>query len=230
MIKMRQYIRSLAWVVPYAQKLFIRLKPLLLVGGAMLGLIGGTIQILTWIGAFLIVQDTLQPADALVPLAGEPTRVIYAQQLFEQEDIQWFVITNMYVASAYIPGIDFYVYQTQQQAIDYGVPPDRILLNTHTVASTHQEAEILRRIAQEQDWQTLIVVTSPPHTRRASIIFRDVFRNTEVQIIMQSVEGHWYTPHSWWKMRAGWNETLLEYAKLLHYWFVGSLYERNILS
>ena len=36
------------------------------------------------IGGFLVVADPLQPADALLPLAGGQERVVYAAKLFNQ--------------------------------------------------------------------------------------------------------------------------------------------------
>jgi uncharacterized SAM-binding protein YcdF (DUF218 family) len=167
------------------------------------------------VGGFLIAVDPLARADALVPLAGDRSRVIYAAELFRQGYAPWYVVSDMWVGEP-DPAVP-YATLVQEQAIEHGVPPDRLAVAPGMPRTTYTEALAVRQLALEQGWQSLIVVTSPSHTRRAGFIFRTVFANTNIRLVVVAVEGHWYTPDTWWLTDAGAYETGLEYAKLAAY-------------
>lgn len=168
------------------------------------------------IGGFLIVADPLQPADAVVVLSGgERERVVYAAGLFNEGYADWFVATNM---KHDLPGVRvLYGELVRQEAIWQGVPQERILIAPGILETTYEEALAVRELAQEQGWSSLLLVTSPYHTRRAQIAFRDAFRDTGIAVIVRPVNGHWYRADSWWKSRDGLRETWTEYLKLLLY-------------
>lgn len=184
---------------------------------AMIVVLVSQIFWLPWIGAWLIVADPLpaQPADALVPLAGDRSRVSYAAQLFEQDYARWFVLTNMWIDSS--SSRLKYASLVRSQAIEDGVAEDRILIAAEQVRTTYDEALSLRRLAQEHEWQSLIVVTSPYHTHRSRMIFREVFRHTNITIAIRPEEQHWYTPENWWQHPHGRRQTGSEYLKLALY-------------
>jgi len=165
------------------------------------------------IGGFLTdTADPLQPADAIVPLAGERSRVFYAATLFRKGFSPYYIITDMWVVNP-DPGFN-YVESVRGQAMDSGVPPERILVANGKVATTYQEAQSLRRLALEQHLHSLIVVTSPYHTRRALLIFHEVFRDSGISINVQSVPDNWYSAENWWKTPDGRQVTIEEYLKL----------------
>lgn len=170
---------------------------------------------LTLIGAFLCAGDPLAPADALIPLAGDPSRVRYAASLFRQGYAPWYVVTDMWVGQP-DPAIH-YAAQMQEQAIRLGVTPDRLVVAPGMPGTTYAEALGLRQLAVERGWRSLLVVTSPSHTRRARIILRRAFAGTDVRVSVVPVAGHWYTADNWWTSPAGRYETALEYAKLAAY-------------
>jgi uncharacterized SAM-binding protein YcdF (DUF218 family) len=134
------------------------------------------------VGSFLIVADPLQPADALVALTGGRERVVYGALLFCEGYARWFVATNMPLNA---PGIrSSYGELVRQEAIWQGVPEERILVVPGIVETTYQEAMAVERLAQEQGWRSLIVVTSPYHTRRARMAFGDVFRGADIRVVV----------------------------------------------
>jgi uncharacterized SAM-binding protein YcdF (DUF218 family) len=170
---------------------------------------------LSLIGRFLIVREPLQRADALVPLAGNVERVEYAAELFEQGFAESFVATNMPHKT---PGVrESYSELVAREASWHGVPASAIVQATTVVSTTYQEALVVRDLAQQHEWQSLLVVTSPSHTRRARYIFRDVFHNTGIRIHMRAVADHWYTPDSWWRRQDGLRATWTEYLKFVMY-------------
>lgn len=172
---------------------------------------------LPFIGRLLIVADPLpaQPVDAVVPLAGDRIRVWYGARLFSHDRARWFVLTNMKIDSASPPLT--YAGLVREQALEHGIPEERILIVPEAVGSTYAEALQIRHMAQRQGWRSLIVVTSPSHTRRARLILREVFDGTGITIIVRPVLGHWYTPETWWKDPDARREIGSEYLKLALY-------------
>lgn len=171
---------------------------------------------LSLIGRYLVVSDPLAPtADAVVPLAGERTRVDDAADLFSAHPIRWFVITEMWVENPnpLVP----YIASVTHQAVEAGVPLDRIVVAPGVSASTYEEAQNLRRLAEERRWQALLVITSAYHTRRARMILRDVFSGSGIEVAVRPVRDDWYRPDEWWRSREGWSTTASEYAKLVLY-------------
>lgn len=163
------------------------------------------------LGGWLIVADPLQPVDAVVPLAGDPLRIPWAAQLWRQQRAPWFVATSMPMAGG------SYGAFVKQQAIENGVDDAAIIMPAAVATTTYGEALILREVAQAQGWRSLLIVTSPSHTRRARMIFRAIFAHTGITIVMRPVEHHWYRAETWWRSWNGLRETWMEYTKLALY-------------
>lgn len=72
----------------------------------------------------------------------------------------------------------------------------------------------MRRLAQQQGWRSVLVVTHSFHTRRARLAFRDGFRDTGITVAVRPVNEHWYDPGSWWQSHKGLRQTWTEYLKL----------------
>jgi hypothetical protein len=187
---------------------------LLILFGVIL-LLGVAIPVLRLIGGYLIVGDPIHRADVLVPLAGDPARVRYAVQVVNRGDAQWLLITNM--DHVWNDPANVYSTRTSREAVEYGILPGRIFVAGQPVSTTYEEALVIRDFVEHHEWQSVIVVTSPSHTRRSRIIFRDVFQGSGIEVMILPVEGHWYTSDSWWLRRDGWHITVQEYLKLALY-------------
>lgn len=167
-------------------------------------------------GAFLIVADLLQPADAILPLAGQPFRPVAAAELFNAGYAEHFLVTHLPLATA--AERDQHLRQVVRRVTEQGVPEDAIYVVPGVAHTTYQEALNVRAVVERQGWRSLIVVTSPAHTRRSRIIFRDVFRNTGIDVSVQPVVQHGYRADTWWLSAAGRQTTWSEYLKLMaHY-------------
>jgi len=119
------------------------------------------------IGGALIVADPLRPADAVVPLGGgEPG-------LVRQGDARWLIVTDSEID---LPGIhDSWADLVRREAIWQGTPEARSVAAPDIVTTTYNEAQAVRRLVLARGWRTLLVLTDPYHTRRARLVFRDVF-------------------------------------------------------
>jgi len=168
---------------------------------------------LSAIGNLLVVTDPLQPADAIVPLAGGKQRVVYASDLYHSGYATWFVVTDISLRtrSRTLPPRT----QIEHTALGRGVPASQLRMTNQPASSTYQEALAIRQLTQLEGWQSLIVVTSPEHTRRSQIIFQHVFRESGVNISIQPAFNRDRLPPRWWKMADRRQFVFNEYVKLM---------------
>ena len=169
------------------------------------------------VGHFLATDDAISQADAIVVLGGEDSsffRVRHGVDLFNAGYAPVVVFSGGTLKDA---GIACSSAQLSLEAAQQlGLPPEATVI-ADGAQSTYDEAVNIRRLVQQHDWHSLIVVTDPSHTRRARMAFRDVFRDTGIAVIVRPVNEHWYRADSWWRSRDGLRETWTEYLKLLLY-------------
>jgi uncharacterized SAM-binding protein YcdF (DUF218 family) len=87
--------------------------------------------------------------------------------------------------------------------------------------STFDEARVIREYAVAHRFRSLIVVTSPYHSRRALWTLDAVFRGSGITIGMEPVVRVVGSPPAayWWLKRNGWRFVPTEYVKLVYYAF-----------
>jgi len=100
------------------------------------------------------------------------------------------------------------------EAVRLGIPAGAITVTEEAATSTIDEANQVRDLMASRGLQSCIVVTDPFHTFRTRLIFRDVFEDSGMSVIIKPVQGHWYKSRSWWLTSQGRTATLQEYAKL----------------
>jgi uncharacterized SAM-binding protein YcdF (DUF218 family) len=110
------------------------------------------------------------------------------------------------------------VERAKDTLFDAGIPHDRLTFLTSRVASTYDEAIVVRNFAEQAGVQSVLVVTSPYHSRRALWVFRRVLEpDVRVGVDSPPPGDQSPTPGEWWLSRAGWHNVGLEYAKLVYY-------------
>ncbi|HLO14541.1 MAG TPA: YdcF family protein [Anaerolineales bacterium] len=174
-------------------------------------------RILISIGGFLIVQDTLKPADVIHVIAGEDYRTDYAFQLYQQGYGKTVFFTGGWCEShLYGHGA-----RAREKALARGVPLDVIASDDATVMSTYMEAERLKEwiASRASPVKSIIVVSDPFHMRRARWTYRKVFGN-QIQIQMAPVPFE-LTPYQliWWKDVQSRQYVRDEYEKFVFYLF-----------
>jgi uncharacterized SAM-binding protein YcdF (DUF218 family) len=82
------------------------------------------------------------------------------------------------------------------------------------VNSTIQEAQVAISCAREHHWQSVVVVTSDYHTRRAGLLWRRMTRNDpNIHIWIEGVTGPEFQ-RPWWRHRQSAKIWVTESAKL----------------
>ena len=73
----------------------------------------------------------------------------------------------------------------------------------------------MRDLAQREGWQSLIIVTSPSHTRRSRAIFRTVFTGTGITVSIRPSIGEGKADAAWWRDEHERGMVGREYMKLI---------------
>jgi uncharacterized SAM-binding protein YcdF (DUF218 family) len=159
-----------------------------------------------------IVEDQLQPADALVVLSDDnfyADRSTRAAELFREGRAPLVVASGRRLRPA--AGIAELM---EHDLIERGVPKEKIVRLAHDADGTKEEAEGLLQLAADRKWHSVIVVTSNYDTRRARYIFRRVFPRAVAVHIASARDGD-FDPQRWWEKRTSIKELTREFAGLL---------------
>lgn len=168
-------------------------------------------------GAFLIVANGLEKANAIVILSGgDETRMSEALDLYEEGYADIVILTE---TGRELENLDvLHSFDMRIQLMNNGVPSGNILITDHIVGSTVDEAVAVKNLLTNRQFNSAIIVTDPYHTKRTSIIFREIFADSPIKLMIRPVASSWYNSRSWFLSRRGWQFTLLEYLKLTGYY------------
>ena len=180
--------------------------------------------ILTSLGKYLVIQHSLEKADLIVCMMGKPVeRGLTAADIYKEG-----MAPHIFVGREALPdGIDV----LKQKGVHYpetrdllimmlqglGVPRSACLVSDRFMGSTFEEAKVIRGIAQKNGYRSLIIVTSPHHTRRTWLTFKKVFEKDDMVIMMMPSRYTGFRPDGWWKEGKYVNEVVVEYQKLIYY-------------
>ncbi|MGB2621992.1 MAG: YdcF family protein [Candidatus Acidiferrum sp.] len=191
-----------------------------------LGLLGAALLVAVlfflFVGRWLVVEDPLQKAQAIVVLSGRmPIRAMEAAKLYREGYAPkvWLTHSTEPGASLAPLGIQYVgedSYDKQVLAHE-GVPPDAIRVLEPPIVNTADEiADISAAMAQEKD-TTVIIVTSKPHTRRVRILWRRLTAGPERAIIRAASDDP-FEPARWWRSTGDALDVLRECLGILNAW------------
>ncbi len=174
-----------------------------------------------YLATYLIVTRPIAKADAIIVLSGSAVyreRTRKAAELYKQGISQRILITNDGEKSGWS--------QTEQTNVPYfelerrdlianGVPSEAIVVLPGVVSGTDDEARAVAAEIDERPLQTLVIVTSPYHTRRALRTFEKILtgRGVDIGIEHPGVGEISPKPEYWWLSLRGWRLVFVEYAK-----------------
>lgn len=181
---------------------------LLGIGGVVIGILLVFLGLIG-VGAILIVSDPIEPVDAVVVLSGGTgDRLALAIEMHADGIAPNLVITDAdRTANA----------RLRADAIEGGFAREDVYITDLPVESTEDEAVAVREFAQAQGWTRLMVVTDPYHSFRTRLIFRQVLRDSGIDVFVRPVAGHWFRSTTWFLQAEGWQFVFLEIAKLVNY-------------
>jgi uncharacterized SAM-binding protein YcdF (DUF218 family) len=175
------------------------------------------------LGAFLVVEDPLQKADAIMILGG----TMYERQLEAVELYKdgWaprlFMLREISDAGElelrrrgiqYLSVVDVQI----DAMVKLGVPRDRITILDQANSTAH-EADLLAALAARERFLRVIVVTSKQHTRRARLVINRKMGDG-VTVMVRSSRYDRARVDRWWTDRSTLRFTLFETQRLIAYW------------
>ena len=175
----------------------------------------------------LIVEKPLERADAILILSGSGVhleRTHKAALVYKQGVVPKILLTDDGERAGWSKierRNPKFAEVARNDLIAAGIAPENIEILPRQVSGTIDEAEALRGKIQETGWKSVLIVTSPYHTRRSLWIFDKVLKNDDVQIgIVSPAPGEQSPlPFVWWLTSKGWYLVAGEYVKAVYYWF-----------
>jgi uncharacterized SAM-binding protein YcdF (DUF218 family) len=175
-------------------------------------------------GRFLIIDEPLTPADALVVLAGPRTvRWLEAVDLYREGMAPNLIISPGIVEAAEVElrakGIRFPAEAelARDAMVQLGIPPTAIGVLPSSVDNTADEAAQTKPLALAKGWTSLIVVTSKYHTRRTRYAFEREFNGSGIRVQVRGSRYDGARPDGWWRSRPDLRYVVSELQKLAAY-------------
>jgi uncharacterized SAM-binding protein YcdF (DUF218 family) len=193
----------------------------MLVAGVLLYSIRG--PILRRVGGYLVNTDaTLNRADVIFVLNGDyNTRPFYAADLYDQRKAPRVAIAQSESSPAVEMGLVENVTDIAVRIMESeGVPADDlyVLSENHPVTSTFDEAAALKQYMIDRNYDSLILVTSQMHTRRARWIFEKELAGLDINMQVAGAPHAHFDASNWWTVEDGLIFVNNEYIKLYFYW------------
>ena len=188
------------------------------------------------IGKYLVTNEPIKPADAIVVLSGGfPERAREAAELYREGFAKKIFLTkgkrsesHRYVEST------LHIDIPEENELNFlilsklGVKEEAIYIASEEVDSTEDEARVLKPLFLAQGIQSILLVTSKCHTKRASKIFRHFLRK-EIKVTPVPSRYDTFDVKRWWRKREDARQVAYEYQKLL-FFYLSHLQEFNFMS
>jgi uncharacterized SAM-binding protein YcdF (DUF218 family) len=199
----------------------LRCGVVLLLGMLLMG--AAHVPILREVASFLIVEDSLEPAAAIVVLnGGMPSREIEAARLYSAGWAPLVIIVKgaHLAGSKQLEDLGIPIKEpwkvSREVLIQQGVPPSAILILKNEPRSTLEELRIVAVALGPKD-EPVILVTSTLHTRRARLTWEYVTKGRS-RAIVRAVGRDSFDPTRWWQQRESARSVAHEYLGLINYY------------
>ena len=178
--------------------------------------------LLQQVAVWLVVEDRLERADAIVVVAGgTPAREAKAASLFREGWAPRVIISRPVVMSGIRELMALGVRPLDLQGesrltlLQYGVPADRITAIATQVRTTEPELQLVHDAARADGYRRIILVTSAQHTRRVKAIWSRASHGSRLEGLVIPAPTDEFAVDDWWRRRRAAEAVLHEYLGLL---------------
>jgi uncharacterized SAM-binding protein YcdF (DUF218 family) len=173
-------------------------------------------------GRWLVRPDPLAPADVIVVLSGAmPARAEEAARIFGMGYSHELWITRPVSPGDELApmGITFTGEEdySRQVLIHEGVPAQAIRILPTPIVNTQQEVEEISREARAEKDSTVMIVTSPQHTRRVKALWKELVGRSPAVIVRGAPQADFDADH-WWRDTRDALAVVREMMGLLNVW------------
>ena len=177
---------------------------------------------LLFVGRWLVVEDPLAKADALVVLSGRmPERAQEAAKIYAQGYAPevWITKSTSPEAELRSMGIDFHgeEYFSAQVAEHDGVPANSVKILDTLIVNTADEMRVISDELERRKLSRVIIVTTKAHTRRVHVLWRRIARPGQTAIV-RAAETDSFDPGRWWASTSGALDVVREVLGLFNAW------------
>ncbi|HEX2775275.1 MAG TPA: YdcF family protein [Candidatus Acidoferrales bacterium] len=203
---------------PTAQKRNLRVVSALI----LLGLIVAAILVFRGVGSWLVREDPLMHADALTVLSGGlPYRAEAAAHYFESGYASEVWLTRPEGPSdqmrelgvQYVSEEDY----DRQILIHLQVPEKSVRILPNTVIDTEQEVEEISRELRKEGKISVIIVTSPEHTRRVRALWKKL-AGEDLKAVVRAAREDPFDADHWWRDTRDALSVVREVLGLMNVW------------
>ena len=182
----------------------------------------GAAVVLLCIGRWLVVEDPLEKAQAIVVLSGRmPLRTMEAAKLYREGYAPKVWLTHSTEPGAALEkmgipyhGEDFYASQVLMRE---GVPESDIRLLEPPIINTADELAATSVALEAEKGTTVIIVTSKVHTRRVRILWNRLAAGRGRAIIRAASDDP-FEPRRWWRTTSDALDVVREFLGILNAW------------
>jgi len=174
------------------------------------------------IGRWLVVEDPLEKARAIVVLSGAmPLRAIEAGKLYRQGCAPevWLTHSTEPAGTLQEMGIPFAGedYYNKLVLIHEGVPAQAIHVLDPPIVNTADEIKVAAAALARDKGEALIIVTTKAHTRRTRLLWRRLTAG-QGRAIVRAASGDSFDPRHWWRTTSDALDVVREALGLLNAW------------
>lgn len=161
-------------------------------------------------------QQACQKADVIVAISGGDT-MARAKSAIELYQKGW-ADTIIFSGAAADPNSPSNAAVMRNQAVRAGVPRSAIILDEEA-RSTEENARNVAIILAENDWNDVILTTSPYHLRRSKILFQSASPDAQIRTA-SATDSRWDS--LWFLSPRGWWLAISEFGGIIKFWLGGS--------
>jgi uncharacterized SAM-binding protein YcdF (DUF218 family) len=177
-------------------------------------------------GQWLVRDDHPAHGDAIILLMGSfPDKVVQVADLYNQGKAgRMIVVEESMGGKKRLEERGVRIVSNSQQArnaaVALGVPADSITVLPGEAQSTAMEARAVRDyLTHDNRTDTVIIVTIPTHSRRATMIFKAALNHSGRQMTVMSSPSEYtgFDIRHWWRDKEGIQAVLSEYVKMVSF-------------
>ena len=162
------------------------------------------------VGHALAIEDPLEKADAIVAISGDTgARANTAIALWKQGYAPLIIFSGAAIDPDSVSSAEI----MRREALRQGVPESATIIEPGSATTEENAAEVAKVIVQRKI-RTIILVTSPYHQRRASLLFAPRARVSAVVLHNYPARDPEWDANFWWRHDPLRTRTVIELAKL----------------
>ncbi len=169
---------------------------------------------------FLNIKDKLERSDIILVLAGDSNgeRVSQAVELYKAGWAPKILMSGG-------PAVWHLTYakNMRAQATSLGVPENDVVLQDRS-KSTLEDIKFSYEEIKSLGSKKVILVTSPYHIRRASLVANKYFKKGGIKVIAYPAQKSVFNPKKWWTRHEDTQFVVWEYVATLEYLLKGELF------